>query len=165
MSIACDIRLSGSSAARPRPAASPSTGRQCVIIEFPAPVAAPRSAPAAVAAHSAPVPHPRRTDRHSVRLTRRGRRLAASAIGALVVGSLGVGAHALASGADAAPGMAPASSTAVVVRSGDTLWSIAHSVAPESDPRAVVAALRARNHLSSASLRPGQRLAVPRDVS
>jgi nucleoid-associated protein YgaU len=159
VSIACDIRLSGSSAAGPRPAASPSTAGQCVIIEFPVPAAAPRSAPA---------PQPPRADghphRHPVRLTRRGRRLAASAIGALVVGSLGVGGHALATRTDAAPGMTPASSTAVVVRAGDTLWSIAHTVAPDRDPRGVVAALRARNHLSSAALRPGQRLAVPRDV-
>jgi hypothetical protein len=134
-----------------------------VIIEFPVPVTAPRSALA---------PHPSRADRHPhrhphrhpVRLTRRGRRLAASAIGALVVGSLGVGGHALATRTDAPPGMTPASSTAVVVRAGDTLWSIAHSVAPNRDPRDVVAALRTRNHLSSAGLRPGQRLAVPRDV-
>lgn len=134
-----------------------------MIIEFPVPVAVPRSASAPHAPRSDRHPQ-RRPHRHPVRLTRRGRRLAASAIGALVVGSLGVGAQALATRTEAAPGMTPASSTAVVVRAGDTLWSIAHSVAPDRDPRDVVAALRARNHLSSAGLRPGERLAVPRDV-
>jgi len=48
----------------------------------------------------------------------------------------------------------------VTVQSGDTLWSIAQSVAPNRDPRAVVADLQSRNHLSDVALSPGQTLKV-----
>jgi nucleoid-associated protein YgaU len=48
----------------------------------------------------------------------------------------------------------------VTVRSGDTLWSIALRVAPQTDPRAEVSVLQRRNHLSSERLVPGQRLHV-----
>ncbi len=51
--------------------------------------------------------------------------------------------------------------TVVVVGSGDTLWSIAERVAPTADPRDVVAGLELANHLSSATLQPGQRLVLP----
>jgi nucleoid-associated protein YgaU len=155
VSIAFDIRPPAAPARRscPAPAQPPGARRPCVIIEFPGSVAAPRPARAT---------RPRRAERHPVRLTRRGRRLAVSALGAVVVGSVGVGAHALAGTAGAAPTMAPrTSSAAVVVRAGDTLWSIARTVAPAQDPRAVVATLRIRNHLSTGTVRPGQRLVVP----
>ena len=48
-----------------------------------------------------------------------------------------------------------------VVRSGDTLWSIAHTVQPNADPRLVIDQIQRTNGLSDASLVPGQRLAVP----
>jgi len=48
----------------------------------------------------------------------------------------------------------------VTVQSGDTLWSIANDIAPNRDPRAVVADLRAANHLSDVALWPGQNLKV-----
>jgi LysM domain len=60
---------------------------------------------------------------------------------------------------------APPSSAAVgetyVVQPGDTLWSIAASVAPDSDPRPVVDALRAVN--GGPSLQVGQRLIIRTD--
>ena len=54
-------------------------------------------------------------------------------------------------------------SAVVVVRGGDSLWAIARRHCPASeDPRRVVHALRAANHLSSGrALQPGQRLLVP----
>jgi Tfp pilus assembly protein FimV len=56
---------------------------------------------------------------------------------------------------------APAAGASVVtVQAGDTLWSIARSVAPGRDPRDVVDQLMASNHLKSASLSPGQTLNV-----
>ncbi len=155
MSIAYDVRPLRPPAGRtcPAPAAVP-VRRPCVIIEFPPPVTAPRSRPA----------------RHPVRLTRRGRRLAASALGAVgmgavvagLVGLAGVGAHALSGGAAPDTAVPRTSPPAVVVRAGDSLWSIAHAIAPDADPRAVVASLRARNHLVTGAVRPGQRLVVPR---
>jgi len=53
----------------------------------------------------------------------------------------------------------------VVVAPGDTLWSIARDhVGKEVDIRAAVSDIMARNHLSSATLRPGQVLMVQVDV-
>jgi nucleoid-associated protein YgaU len=49
----------------------------------------------------------------------------------------------------------------VVVQAGDSLWTIAHRIAPSADPRAVVDAIAASNDVRADSLRPGQRLVVP----
>jgi hypothetical protein len=46
----------------------------------------------------------------------------------------------------------------IVVREGDTLWSIARELDPDGDPRALVARLIERS--GGAGLRPGQRLRV-----
>jgi LysM repeat protein len=48
-----------------------------------------------------------------------------------------------------------------VVRSGDTLWSIARSSTPSADPRLVVSAIRAANRVDPAALVPGQQLSIP----
>jgi LysM repeat protein len=49
----------------------------------------------------------------------------------------------------------------VTVAPNDTLWSIASRVAPDTDPRAEVAALQRRNGLTGVELLPGQVLHVP----
>jgi hypothetical protein len=52
--------------------------------------------------------------------------------------------------------------TSVVVQYGDTLWSIASSVAgPGDDVRAVVAEIRQVNDLPGSDLEPGQVLQLP----
>ena len=48
-----------------------------------------------------------------------------------------------------------------VVRSGDTLWSIAVRISPGSDPRAVVDAIVRANGADAAHLVPGQELQLP----
>jgi nucleoid-associated protein YgaU len=48
-----------------------------------------------------------------------------------------------------------------VVRPGDTLWSIATELAPETDPRVVVHALASANDVDPGALVPGQRLSIP----
>jgi nucleoid-associated protein YgaU len=48
-----------------------------------------------------------------------------------------------------------------VVKSGDTLWSIAAAIAPDSDPRPVVDAIRAAN--GGPNIQVGQRLTIPID--
>jgi LysM repeat protein len=48
-----------------------------------------------------------------------------------------------------------------VVRPGDTLWSIAHTVQPGADPRVVIDQIQRANTLAGASIVPGVRLAVP----
>jgi Tfp pilus assembly protein FimV len=51
---------------------------------------------------------------------------------------------------------APSPGDVYVVKPGDTLWSIAVQIAPDSDPRAVVAELREAN--GGAVLQVGERL-------
>lgn len=58
-----------------------------------------------------------------------------------------------------APG--DASGERYVVRSGDTLWTIATELAPGRDPRLVVDALVQANHVDPGALVPGQALVVP----
>jgi nucleoid-associated protein YgaU len=48
-----------------------------------------------------------------------------------------------------------------VVRQGDTLWSIAERVAPDTDPRPVVDRLAAANDVDPGGLIPGQTLVIP----
>jgi Tfp pilus assembly protein FimV len=48
-----------------------------------------------------------------------------------------------------------------VVRPGDTLWSIAAAIAPDSDPRPVVDALRDAN--GGPNLQVGERLVIRLD--
>ena len=89
---------------------------------------------------------------------------AAIVLGLVLAG--GVGLAALAGPAvvgeqSAGGGLALAGESSVVVAPGDTLWSIAGAIAPDSDPRAVVDALRAANDLDGVALVPGQVLLVP----
>ncbi|GAB4081592.1 LysM peptidoglycan-binding domain-containing protein [Modestobacter muralis] len=58
-------------------------------------------------------------------------------------------------------GLQLAGSDTVVVRSGDTLWSIAGDVAPDQDRRAVVDAIVELNGLDSVDLLPGAELQLP----
>ena len=78
-----------------------------------------------------------------LRLTARGRRVLAflAAVPAIVVLSLAIlsGGGALASSETGAPA---GTFTEVTVMPGDTLWSIAESVAPDADPRDVVGVAR-----------------------
>jgi hypothetical protein len=49
----------------------------------------------------------------------------------------------------------------VTVQQGESLWAIAGTVAPERDPRDVVAEMVQLNNLDAARVRPGQTLFVP----
>jgi Tfp pilus assembly protein FimV len=55
----------------------------------------------------------------------------------------------------------PSAQVVVVVRPGDTLWSIARRVRPAADPRASVASIMDINAVDAGSLTPGQALIVP----
>jgi nucleoid-associated protein YgaU len=113
------------------------------------PVVAPVSPAArAVAPHPAPL-----------RLTARGRRLA----GALALAA-GVGAAALVGDlvhGSGGNGLHLAGQSSVVVHAGDTLWSIATSVAGDDDVRGVVDRIREVNGLHGSDLVPGQVLVLP----
>ena len=57
---------------------------------------------------------------------------------------------------------APPAQQVVVVREGDTLWSIARAVQPEADPRATIAEIELLNaSVDPGVLAPGQSLVVP----
>lgn len=51
--------------------------------------------------------------------------------------------------------------SSVVVRPGDTLWSIASGLAHRGDVRALADEIRALNGLRDADLEPGQTLLLP----
>ena len=93
------------------------------------------------------------------RLTRRGRVLLLAALVAVLFGAFSLGRSASQA---APPSAAPvAEQQHVTVQQGDSLWTLARRIAPDNDPREVVAMIRDLNGLSSARLRPGQQLVLP----
>jgi hypothetical protein len=94
-----------------------------------------------------------------MRLTQRGTVVASLAVG-LLGGVMLLVAYLSWPAATAPAVPAAVTNSVVTVQPGDTLWSIAHAVAPNRDPRAVVADLQSRNHLSDVVLSPGQTLKV-----
>lgn len=107
---------------------------------------------------------PVRTTR--LRLTVRGRRALAmlAALPAVVALSVAIvsGGSALASRDTGAAGE---SFTTVTVSSGETLWSIAESVAPQADPRDVVDSIVRLNALDSVMVQAGQSLSIPAEYA
>ncbi len=82
---------------------------------------------------------------------------------AVVIGLL-LGVASFGRQADAIPNgeMRSADAIVVIVQPGDTLWDIARSFAPESDPRPLVSMLA--DLAGSSSLHPGQELMIPLDL-
>jgi LysM domain len=105
--------------------------------------------------------------RGGTRLTRRGRVVVATLLvlaTVLVMALVWLSAAARAQAADSGP--PPASVyqnlTSVVVRPGQSLWSIASQAEPSADPRMVMQEIVDLNALHGTSLVPGQHLWVPR---
>jgi nucleoid-associated protein YgaU len=102
----------------------------------------------------------RREECSPLRLTERGRRVVAGlsiAIGLSIAAATVVTVQL----GDRDGGLQLAGSSTVVVRQGDTLWSLAQELAPEEDPRAVVDAIVDLNGLDSVDLLPGAVLQLP----
>jgi hypothetical protein len=98
--------------------------------------------------------------RTRLRITRRGRAVLATVIALPLV--LGTGAAMLnGGGAVATDTSSSAEFTYVEVEAGQSLWSLAETVAPQADPREVIAAIVRLNGLPSADVQPGERLAIP----
>jgi len=133
-----------------------------MAIAAPFPTAAPvRPAPArarsrSTARRGTPGPRPALT------LTRRGRIALGVVLSVpfaatlMVVGSLSADAGT----SDSSIGIVSATGT-VVVQPGESLWQIARQVAPHSDPRETLMAIRELNGLGSDTVVPGQSLVVP----
>ncbi|MEU4017206.1 LysM peptidoglycan-binding domain-containing protein [Microbacterium sp. NPDC028030] len=100
-----------------------------------------------------------------LRLTARGRgvllALASLPLAAGIAFAALSGGSAAASGADTAV----AAVETVTVMPGDTLWSIATAVAPNSDPRDVIGEISRMNLLRSGGLQVGQELAIPAEYA
>lgn len=102
--------------------------------------------------------------RTPLRLTRRGRfvfvgtplLLAAAAL-LMLAGFFNAPAVA----AEIGDGVEPTAAVTYTVAPGDTLWSVAATVAPAEDVREVVAGMVELNSLQSATIHAGQRLFVP----
>lgn len=111
--------------------------------------------------HIAPTrPTPRETfcAPRPVRLTRRGRILLLSALVAVLFGAFSLGRSA----SEAAPqGQGQPAVEQVTVLSGESLWTVARRIAPDNDPREVIAQIRRVNGLIDSQLRVGQQLLLP----
>ena len=111
---------------------------------------------------------PRREDGpQGVRLTPRGRRVIAGFVAGIALAAAAARWLAAATGAQAANhGVAPSavdrSMTAVGVKPGQTLWSIALRAEPAADPRLVIGQIMEFNALGSDVVVPGERLWVPK---
>jgi len=102
---------------------------------------------------------PQRTE--PVHLTKRGRFLIVLGLVALLTAAFWAGRSLSdTSAATAATPKAPLPQ--VTVQQGDTLWSLARDLAPENDPREVVAQIRSLNHLETANVLVGQQIVLPR---
>ena len=103
------------------------------------------------------------TQAPALRITARGRRALAIVVAApvLALGALGV---LQATTAIAGQTTAEVSHETVVVQPGETLWSIAELVAPDVDPREVVADIQRINGIGGA-IQPGQQLAIPAEYT
>ncbi|MFS0854462.1 LysM peptidoglycan-binding domain-containing protein [Microbacterium sp. 179-I 3D4 NHS] len=100
-----------------------------------------------------------------LRLTPRGRRVLLALAAVPLAG--GIAFAALSGGSALASGESAASVTfeTVTVLPGDTLWSIAETVAPEADPREVIGEITRLNVLEGGTLQIGQELSIPTEFS
>ena len=99
-----------------------------------------------------------------LRLTRRGRFVFIGVplilLAALILSFSGF-LNAPAKAAESAAELSLTPTVTVTVQPGESLWAIAGSVAPERDPRDVVAEIVELNNLDAARVMPGQQLFVP----
>jgi LysM repeat protein len=93
----------------------------------------------------------------TIRLTRRGRLVLVFMVMTLLV----LAGFMLGTGPSAAAGHTHPARPTLIVQPGESLWAVAARIAPQQDPRIVVADLEALNALSSPAVTPGQQLVLP----
>ena len=92
-----------------------------------------------------------------LRLTRRGRTVLVLLLMSLLLAAFSLGRSDSQAATEAAARPVLATTT---VHGGETLWQVAQRIAPGTDPRSVVAQLKALNHLEG-SVQAGQQLLLP----
>jgi len=97
----------------------------------------------------------------AVRLTRRGRAVAAGA-SALAIGALSIAAATAAQAAHTGQPTPGGYAAKVEVRPGQSLWSLAEAYDPDADPRLVIQQIEQMNSMTGDQLQPGEALWVPR---
>ena len=119
---------------------------------------APRAATTGDVRPCSPLRRARAVPRRRTRLTRRGRvvLLVVSALILLACISVGRAGSQAATATENGPMLQQ-----TTVQPGETLWAVAQRIAPQNDPRDVVAQIRRINHLQSSGLRVGQQLLLP----
>lgn len=111
--------------------------------------------------HPAAEPRPKQPP---LRLTRRGRIVLVGVpliILSVLLISLAGFLNSPAKAADSASELSLTPTVSVTVQPGQSLWEIAGSVAPERDPRDVVADIVQLNNLDGGRVMPGQQIFVP----
>lgn len=100
--------------------------------------------------------------RSHLRMTKRGRTVLLTLVATpVVIAALFFGINA--GGATATNSSTPLAKVTVV--GGESLWSLAKQIAPNSDPRDVIADIISVNRLGSADIYPGEQLSVPAKYS
>lgn len=100
------------------------------------------------------------TTTQHVRLTTRGRTLVLLALVALLFGTFSFGrANSQAAPAVEAPVVPAVQQT--VIQPGESLWTVARRIAPDNDPRAVIAQIRQLNDMAGSQVQAGQHLLLP----
>ena len=105
-----------------------------------------------------------RPARPRLRITRRGRVVLGALLAAPIAAALTLSALS-GSPAQAGSTVSTASFEYISVASGESLWDLAAWIAPQADPRDVVASIVELNQLSTTEVQPGQRLAIPAEYS
>lgn len=93
-----------------------------------------------------------------IRLTRRGRRVVAVlALIPIAITFLLIGTR----GAVASDGSGTATTQAIVVQPGQSLWDVAVTINPEKDPRETIWVIQQLNDMKTSEVLAGQELVVP----
>lgn len=100
-----------------------------------------------------------------LRLTARGRRFLLALAAVPLAGGIAFAALSGGTALASNESVATASFETVTVMPGDTLWSIAESVAPGADPREVIGDITRLNVLQGGALQIGQEIAIPAQYS
>lgn len=95
-----------------------------------------------------------------VHLTRRGRTVLLLALVAVLFAAFSLG-RANTEAASAAGDAPLASVEQITVQPGESLWAVARRIAPENDPREVMAQIQRLNDLTDSELQVGQQLLLP----